>query len=68
MSTPKQKRPTSPVRALREERGLTQLQLAVKAGLSIQTISLAERAGLVSAATAARLAEALEVPAAELRQ
>ncbi len=57
----------SPVRAARERAGLTREQLAVKAGLSSSTLYLAERAGLISAATATKLAAALGVPTAELR-
>ncbi|ACG73251.1 transcriptional regulator, XRE family [Anaeromyxobacter sp. K] len=57
----------NPVRAARERAGLTREQLAVKAGLSSSTLYLAERAGLVSAATAAKLAAVLGVAAAELQ-
>lgn len=56
-----------PLRAARDRAGLTQLQLAVKAGCSIQTISLGERTGFLSAGSAARLAAALGVPVEELR-
>jgi transcriptional regulator with XRE-family HTH domain len=55
------------VRAARERAGLTREQLAVRAGLSSSTLYLAERAGLVSAMTAAKLAAALGVPVEELR-
>jgi DNA-binding XRE family transcriptional regulator len=44
------------VRAARERTGLTREQLAVKAGVSSTTLYLAERAGLMSATTAAKLA------------
>lgn len=57
----------SPVRSARERAGLTREQLAVKAGLSSSTLYLVERAGLISDATAAKLAAALGVSAAELR-
>lgn len=57
----------NPVRAARERAGLTREQLAVKAGLSSSTLYLAERAGLVSPATAAKLAGVLGVPAKDLR-
>lgn len=57
----------SPVRAARERAGLTREQLAVKAGCSSSTLYLAERAGLLSEAIAAKLAAALGIDAAELR-
>jgi len=57
----------SPLRDARERAGLTREQLAVRAGLSSSTLYLAERAGLVSDTTAAKLAAALGVPAEELR-
>jgi len=57
----------SPLRAARERAGLTREQLAVRAGLSSSTLYLAERAGLVSDATAAKLAAALGVEPAELK-
>lgn len=41
-------------------------QLAVAAGLSLSTLYLAERAGLVSQATAEKLAAVLGVPARDL--
>lgn len=56
----------SPVRSAREHAGLTREQLAVKAGVSSTTLYLAERAGLISAATAAKVARVLGVPAEEL--
>jgi transcriptional regulator with XRE-family HTH domain len=58
--------PANPIRSARERSGLTREQLAVKAGLSLSTVYLAERAGLVSEATAAKLARALGVSAKEL--
>lgn len=57
----------SPTRRLREARGLTREQLAVKAGVSSSTVYLVERAGLLSDAIAAKLARALDVAPAELR-
>jgi transcriptional regulator with XRE-family HTH domain len=54
------------LRARRRVR-LTQAQLAVKAGLSIATVSLAERFGVVTDRTLERLAAALGVDAKELR-
>ncbi len=57
----------SPVRLARERAGLTREQLAVKVGLSSSTLYLAERAGLISEATAAKLAKELGVSAEELR-
>lgn len=58
---------TSRVRELREARGITREQLAVKAGLSSSTLYLAERAGLITEATAVKLAAALDVRPEELR-
>ena len=43
---------TSRVKSARENAGLTQEQLAVKAGISSTTVYLAERAGIVTANTA----------------
>jgi len=63
---PTTKTPT-PLLAARERLGLTQLQLAVKAGCSIQTISIAERTGHLTPTSAAKLARALECRAEELR-
>jgi len=56
------------VRAARERAGLTREQLAVRAGMSSTTLYLAERAGLISAATAAKLAPILGVSANALRE
>lgn len=58
---------TSRVKTAREHAGLTQEQLAVKAGLSSTTIYLAERAGIVTASTAAKIAAVLGVPAEDLQ-
>ena len=55
------------VREVRERKGLIREQLAVKAGVSSSTVYLAERAGLMSPATAEKLAVALGVPVEELR-
>lgn len=57
----------NPVRAARERLGLTREQLAVRAGLSSSTVYLVERAGLISQATAEKLAKALGCDPAELR-
>lgn len=57
----------SPVRRARERAGLSREQLAVKAGISSTTLYLAERAGLISANTAAKVAAVLGVSAEELR-
>jgi transcriptional regulator with XRE-family HTH domain len=57
----------NPVRTARERAGLTREALAVHAGVSYSTVALAERSGLVSEATAAKLAVVLGVPPEELR-
>lgn len=49
----------SPVRSKREDANLTREQLAVKAGVGTTTVYLAERAGLISQNTAAKLAVVL---------
>ena len=54
------------VRSARERAGLSREQAAVKAGLSLTTLYLAERAGLITAATAAKLAPVLGCSAIEL--
>ncbi len=54
------------IRSARERAGLTREQAAVKAGISSTTLYLAERAGLISAATAAKLEPVLGLPAAQL--
>ncbi len=56
----------SAVRSRREERDLTREQLAVKAGVGTTTVYLAERAGLISPATAAKLAVVLGCKPEEL--
>lgn len=58
---------TSRVKKAREHAGLTQEQLAVKAGISSTTVYLAERAGIVTATTAAKIAAVLGVPAEDLQ-
>jgi transcriptional regulator with XRE-family HTH domain len=55
------------LRAARKCKNLSQFQLAVRTGLSLPTISLAERTGYFSERTAERLAAALEVPVESLR-
>ncbi len=57
----------SPVRRARERAGLSREQLAVKAGVSSTTLYLAERAGLLSQNTAAKIAAVLGIPAEELQ-
>lgn len=57
---------TNPIRRARERAGLSREQLAVKAGVSSTTLYLAERAGLLSPNTAAKVAAALGVTAEEL--
>jgi transcriptional regulator with XRE-family HTH domain len=55
------------VRELREQRDLTQTQLAEKAGVNIMTVSRAERGEHApSTNTLVRLAEALDVPLSAL--
>jgi transcriptional regulator with XRE-family HTH domain len=54
------------IRAARLERGLSQLQLAARAGLSLATTGVAERHGLLSEPVAVRLARVLGVPASAL--
>ncbi len=54
------KQPT-PLRSARAKVGWTQEVLAHKAGLTLSTVSLAERTGYVTPATALRLAAALGV-------
>jgi DNA-binding XRE family transcriptional regulator len=56
------------IRQLREDRGIIREQLAVKAGVSSSTLYLAERAGLLSDETAAKIAKVLGVTIEELRQ
>jgi transcriptional regulator with XRE-family HTH domain len=48
-------------------KGLSQFHLAVRAELSLQTVSLAERTGHFTDRTAERLAAALDVPVGSLR-
>jgi ribosome-binding protein aMBF1 (putative translation factor) len=57
----------SPVRRARERAGLSREQLAVKAGVSSTTLYLAERAGLITPSTAAKVAAALGIAAEELQ-
>jgi transcriptional regulator with XRE-family HTH domain len=56
------------IRSARERAGLSREQLAVKAGLSGSTLYLAERAGLISAVTAAKIAPILGLREDELRE
>jgi transcriptional regulator with XRE-family HTH domain len=57
----------SPLRRARERAGLSREQLAVRAGVSSTTLYLAERAGLLSPNTAAKVAAVLGVSAEELK-
>lgn len=54
------------VRAARLAAGLSQFHLAARAGLSLQTIGLCERAGLCTRATAEKLAPILGTTAEEI--
>jgi transcriptional regulator with XRE-family HTH domain len=56
----------SRVRQLREARGITREQLAVRAGISSSTLYLAERAGLMTPATAGKVAAALGLSVEEV--
>ncbi len=58
----------NPLRIARDRAHLTQLQLAAQAGCSIQTISIAERTGHLTLASAEKLAKALGITPTELRQ
>jgi transcriptional regulator with XRE-family HTH domain len=49
------------LRGLREARGLSQVALAFRSGVSLSTLSVAERTGFLTPTTAQRLATALEV-------
>lgn len=57
----------NPVRSARQAAGLTQAQLAVKANVSPSTVSLAERAGLLTRPIAEKLAAVLGCTPEELR-
>lgn len=57
--TPK---PPSPLRRERLRRRLTQLDLAVRADCSLNTVALAERSGRVSVVMAERFAKVLGIP------
>lgn len=59
----------TPIKRIREERGLTQEQLAWQAGVSVATVSRAERSKHeTDANTLNKLAKALGVEARDLRQ
>lgn len=60
-------KPPSPTRRLREKRGMTREQLAVKAKIASSTLYLVECAGLLSDAVAEKLAGALGVSPEDLR-
>jgi transcriptional regulator with XRE-family HTH domain len=55
------------VRACRAAAGWSQFELAARARLSLQTVGLVERSGLITERTAERLSIALGVSAEELR-
>jgi transcriptional regulator with XRE-family HTH domain len=65
--TAPQPEPVTPLRAARTRAGLTQLQLAVKAGLHLATVAIAERGARMSPETLRKLAGALGVPSEELQ-
>ncbi len=54
------------IRALRLKQSLTFMQLAVKAGIGLTTVQLAEHAGVVTPRTAALLAPVLGCRAEEI--
>lgn len=54
------------VRAARLSAGLSQFMLAARAGLSLQTVGLVERAGICTPATAAKLGAVLGLDPREL--
>ena len=51
----------TPLRAARQSVGLTMVELSARAHVGLSTISVGERAGLLTPATAARLARVLKV-------
>lgn len=53
--------PRTLLRALRQRHGLSQLALATRAGVCLNTVSLAERCGRLSPRVATRLAAVLGV-------
>jgi transcriptional regulator with XRE-family HTH domain len=55
------------LRAERVRRGMSQLDLALKSGVSLGTVSLAERSGRISKSVAARFAAALGIGPATLK-
>lgn len=55
-----------PVRVARKRLGLSQLALATRAGLCLNTVSLAERSGRMTPQVAERLAAALNIDVAAL--
>lgn len=58
--------PGPALRELRERCGLTQVELAVRAGCSLNTVGAAERHGVVSRQTAAKLGKALSCSARDV--
>ena len=57
---------STPLRRERLRAGLSQVALAVRAGCSLSTVSLAERGGVLSADMAAQLASALSISPSDL--
>lgn len=57
MSSKKQ----NPIRTLREQEGITQLQLAERSGLSLGTVNIAERSGRITKYVADNIAKGLKV-------
>jgi transcriptional regulator with XRE-family HTH domain len=65
---PRRESPQSPLRAARLAKGLSQVELAARAGLSPGWVSLLERSPeFLTERTSKRLAEVLEVAEQELR-
>lgn len=60
------RRTPNAVRDARERAGVTQLELALRSGISVGTISVAERGGRLSARAAGKLASVLGVGASDL--
>jgi len=57
----------TPLRRFRRKARLTQNVLAVRAGVSLTTISMAERTGFLTAASAVKLAAVLSCQPGDLR-
>lgn len=67
-SSPSRRTAADRVRARRLELGLSQFQVAARAGLSLQTVGLVERAGIISRNTAEKLCAVLGLFPEELLQ